>query len=955
MRIQGKDHKRRPRWIQILILGLVGVVVLLLVLRSASLGGEDFYFCDMERTTGGGDYYKSQGKTFSNGRTQSSDAAFAGRHSAKCSAENQYGPGVEFKNVNGGDRFIASVWRNSTDGYGVLAFQGDWGFYSQATLPVQITGDWELVKREITIPLGVRNRNLKIFPYIPSKEGIVYFDNLEIRHIKAGSDAQIDPNAYAGPKLNLRVDDNGMVQLREKRLEAFSYGNLVTGKKDLVDAKLDTGKMEIPVRARLKGDLLDHLQGRQWSFRIVPEDGFNWRGMTEFSVHNSRSRYHLDEWIFHKIVEGEDLMTTRYDFIEMALNGDPLGIYAYEEHFNDGFLLQRERTPGVILSINEDGHWQYAPKQWSERPPWYESAQYEVFEDDKVVDDPERNKQFEAARDLLYGFLHGDLKTEQVFDTDKLATFLALVDLTNAFHSINYTNMRWYFDPHTALLEPIAYDGFTEDGTKNIRKPLFIGSRINSRTPRNFSPVRGDAYLHYKLFNDSVFTAKYLSELERVIQQDYINNIIKFYQADVLGRESFIQRGYVDYEFRWDYFFRFAPEIREIMYPLPEISIKAYLSSDGVQVESYHQLPMEVVGFGDGALSQRLPEPVLLESFNESIPARRYLIQALGSPEDIFVRTLGTEKLVAFPVYEWSAPEPKIRSERGSAKALTTFSFLSVNPDSQVVVQPGRHLINKDLIVPAGFSLRVWPGTELVLENGASIRSFGPVLMEGSAEEPILISSPSKDGGGVLVADVPGGSVFRHVVFRDLGNAGLTESSVSVFKTNVILENCLFEKSRAPNALGISNANYKISDCRVEEAAGDGLDLDFSSGSIAGLVVNTAGRDGLEVSGGQATLYNISIVNAREAGFNANRKALVTIGTIRIQKGRQGIHCTGESEVKIATLELEDIQQGIVVFKQEAVYNGARVEIDAWEQKGVDQLEVVEDGSRLRLGERWIN
>ncbi|MCB0706344.1 MAG: CotH kinase family protein [Saprospiraceae bacterium] len=954
MRIEGNIVKHKARWIQPLILGGVILIVLLLVLRSAQLGGEDFYFCDMEATTGGGDYFKSQGRKFSNGITQTDETAFAGRHSSKCTPEHPYGPGIEFKHVNGGDVFEASVWRNSSEGYGVLAFQGDWDFYTQATLPVQMTNDWEMVKRTLVIPVGVVDKTIRIFPYLPSKKGIVYFDNLEIRYTKGGADKQVQPTDYAGPKLNLRVDEKDMRRMREKRLEAFAYGNLVTSKSDLVDAKLDTGGAEIQVEARLKGDLLDHLQGRKWSFRIIPDEGSNWRGMTEFSVHNSLSRYHLDEWLFHRLIEQENLITTRYDFIEMALNGEPLGIYAYEEHFNDNFLLHRQLTPGLILRINEDGHWLYAPEQWSQHPAWYESAQYEAFDEKEVLNDPERLKQFGVARDLLYGFLHDSLSAAETFDLEKMATYMAIVDLTNAYHAINFTNIRFYFNPHTAKLEPIAYDGYTDDGSKYFQAPVITGSQINTRTPSDFSPSKGDAYLHYKLFNDMEFSREYIHQLERVCGEAYRDSFIEANQSEMLGREAFIQREYLEYDFKWDYYFRNGKEIREVMYPLPEISIKAYRGAQGLTVESYHQLPIEIIGFGGGQLEETLAEPILLESFNRTIPVRRYAVPVIGRPKNIFVRTLGTDKVVSFPIFNWEAPESRVAAPRTSISDLADFPFLRVLADSQIVVQDGQHRITKDLVIPKGFTLRANPGTILELEQGASIRCYGTAILEGTSESPIQITSTKGSGGGFQLIEAGNASLFRHTIFSQLGNAGLSENSVSVYASDITIDQCYFFKSRSRNGLGIINSTYKILNSKIEEVAGDGIDIDFSQGSITGLEVIKCGKDAIEISGGTATLYNITVEGAMEAGLNVNRKGLVTIGTLRVKGGKQGINCTGESALKIGTLVLQSVKQGIVVFKKEAVYNGAQVEVDAWEQNAVDQLEVVEPGSSLRLGDRWI-
>ena len=53
-----------------------------------------------------------------------------------------------------------------------------------------------------------------------------------------------------------------------------------------------------------------------------------------------------------------------------------------------------------------------------------------------------------------------DLSTlEQVFDVDKLGKFFAIVDLNGTFHATAIKSMRFYYNPITALLEPVPFDG----------------------------------------------------------------------------------------------------------------------------------------------------------------------------------------------------------------------------------------------------------------------------------------------------------------------------------------------------------------------------------------------------------------------------------------------------------------------------------------------------------------
>ena len=55
---------------------------------------------------------------------------------------------------------------------------------------------------------------------------------------------------------------------------------------------------------------------------------------------------------------------------------------------------------------------------------------------------------------------------------------------------------------------------------------------------------------------------------------------------------------------------------------------------------------------------------------------------------------------------------------------------------------------------------------------------------------------------------------------------------------------------------------------------------------------------------------------------------------------------------KIGTLVLEEVEQGIVLFQKDPVYQSPRMEIDRVESENVNSLEVIEQGSGLRIADK---
>ena len=70
---------------------------------------------------------------------------------------------------------------------------------------------------------------------------------------------------------------------------------------------------------------------------------------SSFSIQHPKTRSFLKEWVLHKLFKKEQVLTTRYDFVSVSLNGKKLGLYALEEHFRKELLDFYDYEDGPIL------------------------------------------------------------------------------------------------------------------------------------------------------------------------------------------------------------------------------------------------------------------------------------------------------------------------------------------------------------------------------------------------------------------------------------------------------------------------------------------------------------------------------------------------------------------------------------------------------------------------------
>ena len=104
---------------------------------------------------------------------------------------------------------------------------------------------------------------------------------------------------------------------------------------------------------RLKGDWIDHLWGRKWSYRVKMRGSHAFLGMRRFSIQDPTTRNFLLEWAYLEHLRHEGVLAPRYEFMNLTFNGDKLGIYAIEEHFSKELLESQGRREGVIVRFNE--------------------------------------------------------------------------------------------------------------------------------------------------------------------------------------------------------------------------------------------------------------------------------------------------------------------------------------------------------------------------------------------------------------------------------------------------------------------------------------------------------------------------------------------------------------------------------------------------------------------------
>ena len=989
-----RNPLRRERRTLTLLLLVAGLLVLSLwLVRDPELvrsAGPDLIGCDAERIQGNhfvqGDY------RFDGGDLQSREQAHSGRFSLKLPEQSTaaFGFGITLDGIQPGEVYELSVWRfEDIGGSGRLAVQGKepQGFYLE-TSAVADTDDsgWSLLQIRFHVPFETPPSLLEVYVYSDGSSPI-YFDDLQIEKVDLW-----EASAFQPSQVYLEIGSRAMAQLSAKREEALQTGLLQSAEDDWVEGQIVENGEEIPIKLRLKGDWLDHLRGNKWSFRIKTKDPFAWRRLKVFSLHTPAARFHLHEWLLHQWWQQEDVLSTRYDFVELILNGESLGIYAYEEHFEKELLESQERREGPIVRLAEDGFWAGMARQLEHhgfiRPGSGHSAQLpanapvEAFNQADLALDSTLSGQLEQAQLLLQQFRDGLRSPGEIFDLDRLASYYAVCDLLNAYHGVVWHNQRFYYNPINGRLEPIGFDGFSDH--MPARYDFLLEGALHPEKRRTES-------LYGLLLQDTSFVAKYISALERMSQDGYWEQFWQEQEEGWTARLSWLQLEFPEYQPTIDEIRTEIAFVRSHLLPFAENCLQTYAGGgDQLLVRNTHTLPLRLLGAGrtSSFMSVPLDESVDLpgqpprklwsrwerDSIVYPLAPIRFVDQqalaeqavphfeAIRVPREanfLFFQVPGLDTILSAAIRRLPRPDG-LATAQSFRQASEPESFPSFEWDQSVVRIPaGKHQLTRDLIIGSGQQLLIQAGAELDLVDNAAIISYGSVRAEGIDDRPVIIGSSDRSGQGLQVLEASRSSSLHRVIFQNLNtlnrrNWHLT-GAVTFYESSVEISDCLFQDMASEDALNLVRSEFRLTGCHIRRTASDGLDADFCKGTIKNSVFEDTTNDGLDFSGSIVTVENSTMQRNGDKGVSVGEASDVTVVGSIVADAPIGLAAKDLSMLYVRDLELRNCTVGFAAFQKKSEYGPARILVEQLREENNERLYQIAAGSRLQLEDRIIN
>lgn len=783
-------------------------------------------------------------------------------------------------------------------------------------------------------------------------------------------------------EIHINIKFKHLQKLSAKRNEALKKGILIQGSDDYVPATIQSKHGEIKVKLRLKGDWVDHLKGKKWSFRIHTKGKSELFGLRRFSIQSPNTRGFQGEALIHEVFDQFKILAPQYYFVDVFINGDNIGIMALEEHFSKELLERNGRKEGVIIRFDESLLWQARVN--NEGPNFdkfyqYFNAEIRAFQSSKIKKSTHLSREYGIAVGLLRGFVEGQLTASEVFDVDLMGRYLAITQFFGAWHEIIWHNQRFYLNPLTLKLEPIAFDADTrssygigvdvmKDKSFNIhllkdkkiavafKKTLILlkENTLNGSLPKTLQAVEAPLlkilrkeYLLLPSFN-------YKKLKQRALNQPHLKTTDNTDNSDLNANVG----------------------------ALPQY-IHAFLVKNNQQpsLELLNILPYKVqvqaINWVDKRGNKKpfkpiepLKYPIILSATKLKEQAIALVIPYPKTPLEEKFHLEITSNIKGNPISKTSRAKKYFTAFKqapiptGNINALAKNPYISLMDNNTVLIKKGHWQVKENIIIPSGYRLKITADTHLQFTKDASMIIYGSTHFQGTADKPIVLTGiDNHTWQGLVVFQANARSRWSYVNIKNTSGIDFPlwklSGGTTFYQSDVDIKNSVFSGNRGEDALNIIHADFTLDKVDIINTQSDGFDGDFVSGTInAGLfqdIGKIGGGDGVDISGSQVSLTATAFNRISDKAISVGENSQMSVFNARIKNVSIGAASKDSSSLKINNTQINNASGvALMAYVKKTEYGPASLIAEQVKIINAKQDAIVQQGSSLELNGKVV-
>lgn len=831
---------------------------------------------------------------------------------------------------------------------------------------------------------ALRNRGYDVMQDTTPVSALLHVPTVLLRH------------AETPPKVFIDIEFEEFSKIFKIRNKAMHIGMHVReNKDDWVKANLRWGSEDVKVKLRLKGDSMDHWSTDKWSFKINIKDEKYFLGMKEFSFQHPVTRAFQGEALVHHTMRHYGILAPRYEFVQLIVNGVDKGIMAVEESFNTELLEHNKRKDGVIFKIDEtNAVIEKINPSASNNLKWFDSlhsSHIEPFNSSKVKKDQALTSQLEIAQGLMRGFMEGSLKASQVFDEEKTAKLLAILEIFGAAHTADWRNIRFYLNPYTLKIEPISYDS-------SITDPANIGAVARTELVKL---ILKDAVMKNKFERELVTTANDMMKtkwLDVIYENDQemleifgneflflrefpINSFKERIQDIVKNPKNSLMQSSQLSDDNFNYVLEKNSNIDDYLELFKEpLFVFHRYTENGVLFEIFNPLPNNVKilsiapNYEDEQIIEAkniLTDEVLVphhgkELNHDFLPIIFPMEKSTNVPSNwtLTASVEGGVRQYALKSHEYRESYSKHPLQPFSSDVITSahpfFKFDKLT--NTFTLLEGVWFINEPIIFPKAAKIIVQAGAKISFDKDAFFLCFGPVEIVGTKEKPVVFTSKNEQDywQGLIVINAMERSTIANTTFentRAVQHLGWSlTGAVTFYRSDVSISDSDFSKNIAEDSLNIVNSDFDISRSNFSDAISDFFDSDFSTGQIKEVLMSNSSGDGVDLSGSNVHLNGSNFINIRDKAISVGEGSEIFIKNVKASQVGTGVATKDGSSTKGEEILVENASfSAFAVYTKKPVYGPAYADLRDVVVDTVQNDHMVQNGNRLRLNGKEVS
>ena len=493
--------------------------------------------------------------------------------------------------------------------------------------------------------------------------------------------------------------------------------------------------------------------------------------------------------------------------------------------------------------------------------------------------------------------------------------------------------MRLYFDP---ILARFIFIGFDAD------RGIIPGPRELSIDQ---NPIN--------IFDDLEFVKEYVSELELITSEEYIEKIFYDLNKSITSALFKLNKTFPHVRYLKNEYFRSRQYIRNRLSPIDPVGINHIASTKfneeilTLSLYSRNIFPIEINHLLiDNHLFKPIEDTILLGEKDGNPIYKKVIFKKItsnienkknitsSSPIEVNYNLYGSK------VIRTSLVEPKkwfsstdLNDKYIQKKAnYKDYNFIKVDEKTKSInIQEGNWIIAKPLILPRNYKLIVEGGTTINLSEKGYILSQGPVLFNGTRESQIFLKGRN-NGKGLIVTNSSELSKLNYVNFENLKNPDIISlaitGAVTFYNSPVTIINCVFSGTNSEDSLNLFRSNFKLSNTTFKDVYSDALDLDFSDGHIDKVSFENVGNDGLDLSGSNVEVVNLSFNKIKDKAISVGEKSNLNAKKIDIENSFIGIASKDNSKVRVRSLNTNNLDFCLAAYNKKPEFGEGNISIE---------------------------